>query len=487
MIDIKKIFLDARKKWNTFLAKIFDESYMKDHGVFNKHALKFLRAFYLSIKGFGRDDCPLHSTALTYNTLLAFIPILIVTVALGRAFGGEELLQDKVMQWTSDLAQKVEQVATDRYHLLHPGSTTNITSSVSRDLAFTQSFTTDLKTTSEKLLTQVSELKFKALGFIGFGGLIFMVISMLSKIEKTFNKIWGVAKGRTIWRKFSDYLAIILLVPALLSIFLSLPVLDMIHHLFYSKAVNVLNDAVNNAFVNRCLILSGIALVFALVYIIIPNTKVKFTHALVGGFIAAILLFVWLWFCMVMQVGVVKSSRIYGSLAVLPIVLLWVLISWQIILYGAEFASALMNDMDCDYSVDGKNVSFASKLTLVMAIVIDNIDLMINKDGQNFCVEDFAKKYTLPIRLLNEVISNLESLNYISAVDSQPGFYSFKRSPADLTVAQVTGDFARLGLNNSNAGLGRVPKEIMELVEKVDEALRADFKNVSLREFVVET
>lgn len=483
MIDIKKIFLDVRKKWNNFLAKIFDESYMKDHGILNKYALKFLRAFYLSIKGFARDDCPLHSTALTYNTLLAFIPILIVTIALGRVFGGEELLQTKVMQWTSDVAQKVEQVATDRYQLLHGGKT-NTTTSVSKDLLFSQSFTADLKNTSEKLLTRISDINFKALGFIGFGGLIFMVISMLSKIEKTFNKIWGVAKGRPLWRKFADYLAIILIVPALLSIFLSLPVLDMINNIFYSKAANVLNDAVNNAFINKSLVLTGIAFVFALVYIIIPNTKVKFTHALVGGFIAAILLAVWLWLCMVLQLGVVRSSRIYGSLAVLPIILLWVLISWQIILYGAEFASALMNDMDCDYSVDGKKVSFASKLTLVMAIIIDNIDLMINKDGQNFCVENFAKKYTLPIRLLNEVISNLESLNYISAVEAQPGFYSFKRSPADLTVAQVTGDFARLGLNNSNAGLGRVPKEIKGLVEKVDNALRDDFKDVSLREFV---
>jgi membrane protein len=487
MIDIKKIFLDAQKKWNAFLAKIFDENDLDDKGAFNKHVRKFLRAFYLSIKGFARDDCQLHSTALTYNTLLAFIPILIVTIALGRAFGGEELLQSKVVQWTSDLATKVEQVATDRHDLLHPGAATNMTASVSRDLAFTQSFTTDLKNTSENLLTRVSELNFKALGFIGFGGLIFMVISMLSKIEKTFNKIWGVAKGRNIWRKFSDYLAIILLVPALLSIFLSIPVLDLVHHIFYGKAVNVLNDAVNNVFVNRCLVLSGIALVFALVYMIIPNTKVKFIHALVGGFIVALLLAGWLWFCMVMQVGVVKASRIYGSLAVIPIILLWVLISWQIILYGAEFASALMNNMDCDYSVDGKNVSFASKLTLVIAIVIDNIDLMINKNGQNFCVEDFAKEYKLPTRLLNEIISDLDDLDYISAVESQPGFYSFKRSPADLTVAQVTGDFAHLGLNDTNAGLGRVPKNIMELVKKVDKALQNDFKNTSLRDFVKNT
>jgi membrane protein len=484
MIDIKKIFLDVQKKRHDFLSKIFDESYMKDYGGLKKHALKFLRAFYLSIRSFGRDECPLHSTALTYNTLLAFIPILVVTIALGRAFGGEELLQDKVMKLTSDVAQNIEQMATDRYKLQHGGKT-NTTDSVSSDLLFAQSFTVDLKNTSEKLLKRISELNFKALGFVGFGGLIFMVISMLSKIEKTFNKIWGVVKGRPIWRKFADYLAIILLVPALLSIFLSLPVLDMINHLFYSKAANVLDVAVNNAFINKCLVLAGVSLVFALVYIIIPNTKVKFTHALVGGFVAALLLAGWLWLCMALQIGVVKASRIYGSLAVLPIILLWVLISWQIILYGAEFASALKNDMDCDYSVDGKNVSFASKLTLIMAIIIDNIDLMINKDGQNFSVEYFAKKYTLPIRLLNEAISYLESLNYISAVEAQPGVYCFKRSPADLTVAKVAGDFARLGLNNSDAGLNRVPKDIKELVEKIDNALRDDFKDVSLRDFVV--
>jgi membrane protein len=308
---------------------------------------------------------------------------------------------------------------------------------------------------------------------------------MLSKIEKTFNKIWGVAKGRPLWRKFADYLAIILLVPALLSVFLSIPVIDLINNFFVIKGAYVLKDAVNNTYVNRLLVTCGIAVVFALVYVVIPNTKVKFTHAFVGGLIVAVLLVSWLWLCMILQIGVVKASRVYGSLAVLPIILLWVLISWQIILYGAEFASALKNDMDCDYNVDGKNVSFASKLTLVMAIIIDNIDLMINKGGKDFCVEDFARRYTLPIRLLNEIILNLEELNYIAPVDDKGGYYCFKRSPADLTVAQVTGDFARLGLNNSAAGLGRVNKDIMGLVKKVDEALRADFKDVSLRDFVL--
>ena len=490
-MDIKKIFSDLRSRWYTFLAKIFDESYMLKHGIRNRYGLKILRTLYLSVKGFGRDDCPLHSTALTYNTLLAFVPALVVMIALGRVFGGEELLQEKVIQWTTDLATKVEQVATDRYHLLHgasanPSSTTSAVVPMSKNLALTQSFTADLVTTSNKLLKRVSEINFKALGFVGFGGLILMVISMLSKIEKTFNKIWGVANGRRLWRKFSDYLAIILLVPALLSVFLSIPVIDMLHNVFYTAAADVLSDAVNNTYVNKMLVTCGIALVFALVYMIIPNTKVKFTHALVGGLIVAVLLAGWLWLCMVLQIGVVKASRIYGSLAVLPIILLWVLISWQIILYGAEFASALKNDMDCDYNVNGKNVSFASKLTLMMAIIIDNIDLMINKPDQNFCVEDFAKRYTLPIRLLNEVISNMENLNYISPVDTKEGYYSFKRSPADMTVAQVTGDFARLGLNKSSAGLGRLNKDGVKLVEKVDDALRNDFKNRSLRDFVIE-
>ncbi len=163
-------------------------------------------------------------------------------------------------------------------------------------------------------------------------------MSLLDQIESSFNHIWQIGSSRPWYRKFTDYLTIMLIAPVFLILSSSITVLDLSDFITKSSILDFFKPIFNFLLKFAPYLLTWFAL--TVLFIIMPNTKVKFVPALVSGIIAGTILQVLQWLYIDLQFGISKLSSIYGSFAAIPLFILWLQGSWIIVLLGAELSFA---------------------------------------------------------------------------------------------------------------------------------------------------
>ncbi len=228
----------------------------------------------------------LWASALTYTTALSIVPLLVLVFSVLKGLGYTDQLSPVVMRYVGSPA------------------------------------------IAEQLLGFVHNMKVGALGSVGAATLIITDISLLGTIENALNHSWGVAKGRTYLRKFTDYLSLTFTVPILLVMALTLTA-GVTHSEAYLRGLGFIGSF--------ALVWAG----YFVLFIFFPNTTVKWRPALTGAFITAILWTLAQWAYIHFQYGVTSYQAYYGALAAIPIFLVWIYFSWAIVLLGVEFAVVL--------------------------------------------------------------------------------------------------------------------------------------------------
>ena len=269
--------------------------------------LKVVAVLVVSADRFVKDASAISASALTFYSTLSFIPVVALILAIARGFGAASALEDwlkeqtytnpEVMQWVMNVAGKA--------------------------LDHTQG------------------------GVVaGFGILllIWSVVRMLSSTELAMNRIWGVKKGRGIVKKFTDYLSILFIAPILIVLISSMNVFMMSNLQSYALDEGFLSYA--SVALKALLTVIPYVLVwflFVFLYMFMPTTPVKFKYALVSGIVAGTIFQVVQWFYIRFQVGVSSYNAIYGGLAALPLLLVWLQLSWSIVLWGTELCYIMRN------------------------------------------------------------------------------------------------------------------------------------------------
>lgn len=256
-----------------------------------------------TIDRFQRNNDLLWASALTYTTGLSIVPILAVALSALKSLGGGELIRPLIERFVG-------------------ASSPEITS---------------------RLLALVSHVNASTLGALGAGSLLFTVVLTLGTIEQAFNQIFRVAQGRTLGRRFADYLSVTFAVPLLLAAALG------VRQILVSR----LPDVHGAGWISSTVaIWAG----FFLLYVFFPNRKVRLKAAAVGSFIAGILLQLAQWAFIYFQVGATGYAPIYGALAAIPILLTWIYMTWVVVLLGGELTAAieLPNDPVSELSAEGQ-------------------------------------------------------------------------------------------------------------------------------------
>ena len=257
----------------------------------------------LTIRFFTAKRVMAQASALTYSTLLAFVPILAVIFAIARGFGYNKYIEI----WFRDTLSSQPQAAEA------------IIGFVNSYLVHTQSGI-----------------------FLGIG-LIFMlytVLMLMNNVEETFNQIWQVSNSRPIIRSFTNYLAVFLLLPILavvstgLSFYMAAFAAKMSSFEYLGPVVHYLLD------LSPYVLLS---LSFIGLYVYMPNTHVKPSCAIIPGILAGVGMHVLQMVYIHSQIWVTGYNAIYGSFAALPLFMLWVQMSWTIILFGAQLTYTNQN------------------------------------------------------------------------------------------------------------------------------------------------
>ncbi len=388
------------------------------------------RVIVLSIRGFDEDRCMLRASALTFYSLISIVPILAMVFGIAKGFGFDKVLEERVRQQF----QGQEEV-------------------IAHAMTFAQNL---LKNTQGGLVAG-----------IGVAFLFWAIIKVLGNIEDSLNEIWGIKKPRGWIRKFSDYLSFMLICPILfivassMTVVVSSEVMDVLSSLpylsFMAGPVRILLRLLPFA------ILWGL---FAFMYLFLPNGKVNPRSALLGGILAGTIYQVVQWAYINFQIGIASYNAIYGSFAALPLFLVWLQLSWLLLLYGAEISFAHQNAETYEYEQDCLSIRPAFKRLVTLAVAQDCIERFCREEPPS-TAEEISHRLGSPIRLINEILYDLTAAGILSELAGdreKTAAYQPAIDVADLTIRDV---LDRL----DNRGIETVPLVKSEVVERISSSL----------------
>lgn len=405
-----------------------------------------IKTIILAIRGFNSENLQTKASALTYSTLLAIVPLLAVLLGIAKGFGFQEAVQQELF----DYFPRQEQELSEAFKFV------------------------------ERYLAQAQGGVIIGVGLIL---LFYTVINLISSIEDTFNDIWQIQKSRPWHRKISDYLALFLILPVLmtassgLSIFLStLQNSFLSSYVFFTPLVElVLNIA---PFVITIMAFTGL-------YVSLPNTKVKFVNGLIAGALAGSAFQFFQFIYISGQIWVNKYNAIYGSFAALPLLLLWLQLSWLICLFGAELAYASQNVKKFSFERDSKNISRRYKdfLTLLIASLI--VKRFVNEE-KPYTADELSDAYRIPIRITTEILYLLTELHIIIEVnyenDERVVYYQPALDVNQITVSYLLTKMDEYGSENFKIDTSRLfNKEWHTLLKTREDMIKAN-SNILLKD-----
>ncbi len=431
------------KKIAYFLDETLWRMELSDRSKWLRCIIHPLRFCVLTVKAALRDGAVLHAYALTYITMLAIVPVLALTLTTLKAFGAGHLAEEKMkvqierfvgqMGDVSKPNAETQQVATE-VNQLAPQAPITVQQEPESDATRAANALISL---CDSLFEQINKINFAKMGIVGAVFLIFMVISVLGKVEASFNSIWGIKKGRSLWRKFSDYLSLIIILPMLILAATSLPILESISnamglHLGFIESMGIFNGIVP-------LFIGTILLAFLFGFL--PNTRVRISSAFLGGFVTTIVLTLFFKLCMTMQIGVSNNSSLYGSFIALPILLLWIYASWQIILIGAEVCYVHQYRHELLRESAFSHPSERDTIVIALAIVCKAAQCREQSPTGILSITEFANELALPTREVLRIAGILESKHILLSVPDEDGemgsSYILCREASRLKVHEV--------------------------------------------------
>lgn len=450
--------------------------------------VKAVRVICLVFHGFRKDECPLHASALTFSTLMAVVPVLAISLSLARGFGGDEAAKDWIRDRVNDWTQTFRLRDQDASDLSRGASVSNgvvrVDAAFGEDLAISGSDIADqINTLVEKGFEKVENISFAKLGSVGLILLLWMVVQVLGRVESSFNRVWGIMVGRSVWRRFTDYLSVLLILPLLVVAAASLPALDLATRFLDERTASVIRGFVGSGLYKGLTVATMTALAFAFLLMFMPNTRVHFRPALVGGVTAALLFLFWLWICAAIQSGVGKYGKIYGSFAIVPILLAWVYVSWQIVLFGAEVAFATQNCNTFRMEQGARNASIQARLGLALTVLSEAAEAMLARNG-GFTLSAFVNRHHISVRFLNDVIDELVQAGYLGRLADEEPTYVLLRAPADVLVRDVVSTVMTAGVPGAELGLSLPSSKIRATVVGATEGVNRALRETTLAELV---
>jgi membrane protein len=316
---------------------------------------RFAHFWVLVGKSFVRNRCPVRAAALSYSTLLALIPMLVIAISVTSSLlktQGEDKIYGAIDKLVSHIvppasldtnAPTISAAPTviAAISITNSAADTNAIASVANapPAGIPIVSVSAQKATAKWIHKFVEGTRSGALGMIGMLLFVYIAIRMLASIEATFNDIWGVARGRNwLWRIVVYWAAISLGPVAIIG---ALGLAGGPH--LKSTEILVEKMPLIGSLIFQFLPLMILWLVFALLYFLVPNTKVKFGAAFVGGTVGGSLWFLNNVFGFLYISRVVTYSKMYGSLGLVPVFMAGLYFSWIILLFGAQVAYAFQN------------------------------------------------------------------------------------------------------------------------------------------------
>ena len=450
------------------LRRLFREA----HGLWDESALlsntplsrvhKIVHFWVLVCKSFTRNRCPVRASALAYASLLALVPMMAVVMSVTSTFlkqEGEEQIDQFIVKIVSTLTPPGVVGSTNAPEASGvtnaPDEDADVPSSVASTGSTNASPATALdsgatnpdeilsplgreravkarKAAARNIKQFIQNTRSGTLGITGAAVLIFVAISMLSRIEDTLNDIWGVARGRSWFMRIVLYWGVISLAPIFLIVALGLatgPHLQGTRHLLETMP-----------FVGHVLFqllpIVVLCVTFGLFYMLMPNTKVRWWAALGGGLVAALMFHLNNLISVLYVSRVVSNFKIYGSLGLVPVFMIGLYFSWLILLFGAQVAYAFQNRASYIEEKQVESINQRGREFVALRLM--------TSIGQRFLlgrpppsVVELGKELCIPTRLIQRTMHTLSSARLVAETTGTEAAFLPARPLEDITCHDV--------------------------------------------------
>ena len=407
-----------------------------------------LRIVLLAVRRFNMNKCELRASALTFYSLLSIVPVVALAFAVAKGFGVEKVLGEQLMakmQGQEEVAEKI--------------------------IGFAQSF--------------LENTKGGAIAGVGIVLLFWTVIKVLGNVEKSFNDIWGVKTSRAMGRKFADYLSIMMICPVLLIIASSVTVLLTTQVSAMVERLSFLGYLADVLIWLLKLVPYGVIwLVFTFVYVFMPNTKVELKSALWGGVLAGTIYQLVQLAYITFQIGVSNYGAIYGSFAALPLFLVWLQLSWLIVLLGAEISFAHQNVGTYEFEEDCLAVSHSFKRMIALMVSSLCVKHFLNAEKPS-TAEDISRQLEVPIRLVRSVLAELSDARILCEVCTDQRENIAYQPACDihrLTVAGVIDRLDQQGITTVPVAESTSTDKLRETVQQFRDMIEQSPANLRLQD-----
>ncbi len=388
----------------------------------------------------------LRAMSLVYTTLLSIVPLLAVSFSVLKGFGVHNQVEPLLMNFLEPLGPKGKEL-------------------------------------SDNIIGFVENVRVGVLGSLGLLFLLYTVVSLIQKVESSFNYVWQVERLRGIAQRFSNYLSVILVGPVLVF-----------------TALGVTATAMNNALVQQLmsiqpfgdLIVSVGKLVpyllviaaFTFIYMFIPNTRVRFIPAFVGGVFAGILWQSSGWVFAAFIATSANYAAIYSSFAILILLLIWLYLNWLILLLGCQVAFYIQYPQYMTRQAVELRLSNRLRERLALQIMFMIADRHLNRQ-EPWTSVDLVHHLALPMQPVHHVLQLMVDAGFLSETSDEPPAYLPRRDIETISLAELY-EVVRCAGENQLLTLATLPHELQveHTMDAVQRAVESQLGNRSLKDLL---
>jgi len=407
-----------------------------------------LRIIVVAARGFMNDRVQLRASALTLYTMLSIIPFAAIAFGIAKGFALDQKLQEM-------LAREFQ---------TQPEVLIWITTQASSALQATRG---------------------GYIAGIGIIILIWSVMSLLDQIESSFNHIWQIEASRPWYRKFTDYLTIMLIAPVFLILSSSITVFvnqELTDFMARSAILDFFKPIVGFLIKLSPYILTWIAL--TILFLILPNTKVKMKPAVVAGIVTGTILQFLQWLYIDLQFGITNLSAIYGSFAAIPLFIIWVQSSWIILLLGAELSFANQNLSRYEFEAEALNVSQFQRRALLL-MILNMIVRNFSSGEKPISAETISKSLKIPVRLVMDILQDLHGADLISVIHENEHEERLYQPALDINKMSVSFVINRLDKKGTEHQIFVKTEDynkITSMLDKFEDLIAASGSNILVKD-----
>ncbi len=406
------------------------------------HFLQIMAMIYSDLMG---GMLTLRAMGLVYTTLLSIVPLLAVSLSVLKGFGVHDRLEPVLIQVLAPLGSQSVEIAA-------------------------------------RIIEFVENMKVGLLSALGLGLLIFAAISLIHKIESAINHTWRLQPSRNMVKRFSDYLSVILVGPILVitafGITASLASNEMIATI---NSLSYLSELIR--VVGKLLPFLLVIVAFTIIYLLVPNTRVHPRSAFYGALVAGIL-----W----QSIGILFTSfvggsgqytAIYSGLAVLLVFMIWLYLSWLILLIGASISYYHQNPERIKWGTQSTQLSARMREQIALQAMVNIAQAHDQQSEMQTSIESLASYQRVPVDMLQPMLDALEWDELLTQSADDPPEYLPARSIQLIKLVEILRSARDAEDSQMTQGF-RSDEPVSKLLDRLDQEFEASLSSENLAEFI---